>query len=75
MAEKKEQPEISLVDRLAHGNLTIKETRRLKNRSHAGFYEDVKRGLVEIEKIGRKSIVRGPIARAYIEGRPISEVA
>jgi hypothetical protein len=55
--------------------LTVEETRRLKNRSHSGFYEDVKRGLVAIEKNGRKSIVRGPIARAYIEGRSISEVA
>jgi hypothetical protein len=59
----------SLEDRLNHGNLTVKEVRRLKNRSHSGFYEDVKAGLVKIEKIGRKSIVRGPIARAYINGQ------
>jgi hypothetical protein len=75
MAGSKEQSGISLADRLAHGNLTVAETRRLKNRSHSGFYEDVKRGLVAIEKSGRKSIVRGPVAQAYIEGRPISEVA
>ena len=68
------QPAISLADRLAHGNLTIQETRLLKNRSHSGFYDDVKRGLVAIEKNGRKSIVRGPIAKAYIEGRPITKV-
>ena len=75
MAARKGQPEISLGDRLEHGNLTVRETRRLKNRSHSGFYEDVKAGLVVIEKNGRKSVVRGPIARAYIEGRPISDVA
>jgi hypothetical protein len=75
MVGRKEQPGISLADRLAHGNLTVEETRRLKNRSHSGFYEDVKRGLVAIEKNGRKSIVRGAIAKAYIEGRPISKVA
>jgi len=75
MAVRKERSDISLADRLEHGNLTVEETRRLKNRSHSGFYEDVKRGLVAIEKIGRKSLVRGPIAQAYIRGRPISEVA
>jgi hypothetical protein len=75
MANRKEQPGPSLAERLAHGNLTVKETRLLKNRSHSGFYQDLKLGLVAIEKNGRKSVVRGPIARAYIEGRPISEVA
>ena len=59
----------SLEDRLTHGNLTVKEVCQLKKRSHSGFYEDVKAGLVKIEKIGRKSIVRGPIARAYINGQ------
>ena len=65
----------SLEEIFRFGNLTVAETRALKNRSHSGFYEDVKRGLVKIEKIGAKSIVRGPVAKAYIEGRPISEVA
>jgi hypothetical protein len=75
MDKAKRQPAVSLADRLAYGNLTVKETRLLKNRSHSGFYEDVKQGHVAIEKNGRKSIVRGPVAKAYIEGRPISEVA
>ena len=74
MVGKKEQPGISLADRLTFGNLTVKETRFLRNRSHSGFYQDVKLGLVAIEKNGRKSVVRGPIAKAYIEGRPIAEV-
>ena len=58
------------------GNLPINEVCALKNRSHSGFYEDLKKGLVAIEKIGdRKSIVRGPVARRYIEGRPLAEDA
>jgi hypothetical protein len=68
-------PEISLADRLTFGNLTVEETRTLKSRSHSGFYEDLKEGLVAIRKIGRKTVVPGPVARAYIEGRPIAEVA
>jgi hypothetical protein len=54
--------EISLADRLAFGNLTVAETRTLKNRSHSGFYEDLKEGLVVVRKIGRKTVVPGPIA-------------
>jgi hypothetical protein len=75
MVGKKEQAGLSLAERLEHGNLSIEETRRLKNRSHSGFYEDLANGLVSIEKIGRKSVVRGPIARAYIAGRPIVQGA
>jgi hypothetical protein len=63
----------SLRERLEHGNLSVRETRKLKHRSHSGFYEDVHAGKVVIEKIGRKSIVRGPIARAYIAGEPLPE--
>jgi hypothetical protein len=60
------QPIFPLEDRFNFGNFTIPEVRALKNRSHSGFYDDVKAGLVEIDKIGRKSIVRGPVARKYI---------
>jgi hypothetical protein len=74
MAHWKEQASFSLAYRLAFGNGTVDKTRHLKNRSRSGFYEDLKRGLVAIEKNGRKSVARGPIARAYIEGRSISEV-
>jgi hypothetical protein len=69
--DKAKPPVVSLADRLAHGHLTVLETRILKSRSHSGFYEDVKRGLVTIEKHGRKSTVRGPVAMAYIENRAI----
>lgn len=74
MAEGKEQLGLSLADRLAFGNLTVEETRTLKNRSHSGFYEDLKEGLVAVRKIGRKTVVPGPIAKAYIDGRSIAEV-
>jgi hypothetical protein len=62
----------SLADRLDFGNLTVREVCELKNRSKPGFYEDLKAGLVTIRKIGAKSIIPGPVARAYIEGRPLS---
>jgi hypothetical protein len=74
MAVQKEQSGISLADRLAFGNLTVEETRTLKNRSHSGFYADLSEGLVAVRKIGRKTVVPGPIAAAHIAGRPLSEV-
>jgi hypothetical protein len=52
-------------DRLDHGNLTINEVCALKRRSKTGFCADVKAGLVEIEKIGRKSVVRGARKAIY----------
>ena len=48
----------------------IGEVCKLKRRCRSGFYEDVKKGLVKIEKIGRKSIIRGPVAKAYISAGP-----
>jgi len=50
--------EITIQDRLECGNLTVDEVCLLKNRSRAAFYNDVKAGLVEIQKQGRKTIVR-----------------
>jgi hypothetical protein len=67
----KRSPSVTLQDRLEHGNLTIDEVLALKNRSKTGFYADLKAGLVKLEKIGRKSIVRGPIAKRYIAGEPL----
>jgi hypothetical protein len=72
---RKRDSVFSLEDRLRFGNLTVAEVCDLKPRSHSGFYEDLKRGLIEIEKIGGKTVVRGPIAKAYIEGRSIGEAA
>jgi hypothetical protein len=71
MADKK----FSIDERLRCGNLTVSEVCALRNRSRSGFYEDVRNGLVALRKIGRKSVVRGPVARAYIEGRSIAGVA
>jgi len=58
---------ISIGDRLEHGNLTVREVCELASRSRAGFYEDLKNGLVSIRKLGRKTVIPGPIARAYID--------
>ena len=60
--------DFTIQDRLDCGNLTIQEVCALKPRSHSGFYEDLKAGKVSIRKIGRKSVVPGPVAKAYIAG-------
>ena len=65
---QKSHPIISIHDRLENGNLTIDEVCALANRSKTGFYADLKAGLVTIRKIGRKSIVSGPVAQRYIAG-------
>ena len=67
--------EFSLAERLEHGNLTIGEVCDLKPRCHSGFYEDLKKGLVVLRKIGRKSVVPGPVASPKSEkpaGAPAS---
>ncbi len=71
MAENK----FSLEDRLRYGNLEINEICELKPCSRSRFYQDVKAGLVEIRKVGSKSVVPGPIAKKYISCEPIREVA
>lgn len=68
MAENK----FSLEDRLQYGNLTINEIRELKPCSRSKLYQDAKAGLVVIQKVGSKSVVRGPIAKKYISGEPIA---
>jgi len=71
MAAQKDTLSIPVEVRLAVGNLTIDEVCALATRSRTGFYEDLAAGLVAVRKIGRKSVVPGPIARAYIEGKPL----
>jgi hypothetical protein len=61
---------VTLRDRLEAGNLSIPEVCLLRNTSRSQFYRDLKIGLVSVEKVGRKSIVRGPVARAYIALEP-----
>jgi hypothetical protein len=62
---------LTLEERFEHGNFTVDEVCGLKHRSRSGFYSDRKAGLVEIQKVRRKTIVRGPIARKYIAGEPL----
>jgi hypothetical protein len=61
-----------LEDRFLYGNLEIKEVCDLKNCSRSKFYQDRKAGLVDIQKVGSKSVVPGPIAKKYISGEPIA---
>jgi hypothetical protein len=70
--QQKEAHSLTIHDRMLYGNLTIEEVCALKSRSKAGFYVDLKNGLVSIKKIGRKSVVPGPVARAYIAGERLA---
>jgi hypothetical protein len=65
---KSAKPLVTIQDRLESGNLTVAEVCALKSRSRTGFYADLKAGLVEIRKCGRKSVVPGPVAKRYIWG-------
>ncbi len=69
----KKNPALPIEVRLNAGNLTIEEVCALASRSKTGFYADLKAGLVAVRKIGRKSVVPGEIAKAYIAGRPLPE--
>ena len=69
---QKAHPLVTVQDRLEAGNLTVDEVCALANRSKTGFYADLKAGLVTIRKIGRKSIVPGPVAKRYIAGEPVA---
>ncbi|MCW2284943.1 hypothetical protein M2323_002930 [Rhodoblastus acidophilus] len=57
--------------RLKVGRLSVDEVRALKDVGRTTFYEDVKAGRVILEKDGRRSSVRGPIAALYIAGLPM----
>jgi hypothetical protein len=71
MAKRKGRLSLPVEVRLSNGNLTIEEVCALAARSRTGFYEDLKAGLVAVRKIGRKSVVPGPVARAYINGQAL----
>ena len=62
------KPLVTIKDRLEAGNLSVDEVCVLADRSRTGFYADVKAGLVSIRKVGRRSVVPGPIAKRYIAG-------
>jgi hypothetical protein len=55
----------------AGGNFLVDEVCQLNKRGKTGFYEDLKAGLVTIQKIGRKTVITGPVAKSYIAGQPI----
>jgi hypothetical protein len=59
----------SLEDRFRYGNFEINEICELKPCSRSKVYQDVKAGLIKINKHASKSIVRGPVAAAYIAGQ------
>lgn len=62
-------PNITLQDRLDFGYITIDEYRALNgNQSKSSFYKDLKDGKLLIEKRGRKSIIRGPVAKRNLAG-------
>jgi len=64
--------EITIEDRLKHGNVTLKELSLLSRRCRAAIYNDIKRGILTPIKLGKHNsapvFVPGPIARQYISG-------
>jgi hypothetical protein len=62
--------DITLQDRLKHGNLEIPEVIALRKCSKSKFYQDKKAGRVKVKKHGRKSVVGGPEACRYIASEP-----
>jgi hypothetical protein len=67
-----EKPRVTVLERLEAGNLSIDEVCQLADRSKTGFYADLKAGLVTIRKIGRRSVVPGPVAKRYIAGESVA---
>jgi hypothetical protein len=72
--KKNKALDVTIQDRLEHGNLTVDEVCALATRSKTGFYADLKAGLVSIRKIGRRTVIPGPVARRYALGE-IGKVA
>jgi hypothetical protein len=60
---------VTLADRLEHGYVTIDELCALKVCGKTQIYEDIKSGSLEVEKHGRSSRIRGPIAKDYKPGQ------
>jgi len=59
---------VSLADRLEHGFVTIDELRALKICGKTQIYEDIKAGVLPVEKHGRSTRVAGPVAKDYKPG-------
>jgi hypothetical protein len=57
---------VSLADRLEFGVISVEEMLGLALRGRTAFYDDVKAGLVEIEKHGRFTRIQGSKAKEYL---------
>lgn len=68
MAFVENTPSVTLEALLEHGYVTIKELCALKLCGMTQVYADIKAGALEVEKHGRSTRVRGPVAREYVPG-------
>lgn len=67
-------PRFTLGDRLEFGVVTIDELAELSQQSRWKLYDDIKHGRLLVDKNGRSSRVRGPIAKLYLTGQPMPPV-
>ncbi len=67
--ERVSSPLVSFADRLEHGVITIDELCALKRCGRTQVYEDIRAGALEVEKHGRSTRIRGPVAKSYVPGR------
>ncbi|OAI30521.1 hypothetical protein A1351_22785 [Methylosinus sp. R-45379] len=61
-------PAVTLETRLKYGYVTVKELCALKLCGLTTIYADIKSGALEVEKHGRSTRIRGPVAVAYTPG-------
>lgn len=64
---------VTLADRIEHGVLTVQELCALKLVGHSKVYKDIADGNLPIEKHGRSTRIRGPIAQRYVPGQRCTE--
>ena len=74
MRTKTTGSQFSLSERLQHGWLSVEEILALKGVSRSTFYKDAREGRVTFEKHGRRSLLRGPVAAAYLAGESAKAV-
>jgi hypothetical protein len=68
MAFVENTPRVTLADRLEHGFVDLKELADIKLCGLTTIYADIKAGALEVEKHGRSTRVRGPVAKVYTPG-------
>ncbi|MEK4035319.1 hypothetical protein WOC76_07030 [Methylocystis sp. IM3] len=65
--KKQRGPEpFSIEERLDYGSFSVREAQSLAGVSNTKFYNDVKKGLVQIIKRGSASSVPGPSLKRYM---------